>query len=236
MPQPKAAVSLNFRCAFSLIKILSIKHSMSRVQLLFIALVLLPFRAFAGVDCDKLNEVGENIANVIPDFDSGRDIVGNGRLQFYSAPDVSCKMVGWFVLPGDTLFAKFVYKGFTKVSFIAMKKSDREITAWVVSSRLRENGEGIVPGHSPDVEEVSRQLKDGESAISQRKFESAIEICRGGLDAIGDAYWSKDIEDDTDLKLMAAGLLRKDGKLENAASMYCGILATRLHLYIKKKG
>ncbi|MDC8756410.1 hypothetical protein [Janthinobacterium fluminis] len=207
---------------------------MSIIKFLFAALVLLPFKAFAGVDCDKLDKAGDNIANVIPDYGSGRDIIGDGRLQFYSAPDVSCKMAGRFVLPGDTLFAKFDYKGFTKVSFIAMKKSDREITAWVVSSRLRENSEGIVPGHAPDVEEVSRQLQDGESAISQRKYESAIEICQGGLDAIGDAYWSKNIEDDTDLKLMAARLLRKDGKLENAASMYCGILVARLRLYNKR--
>lgn len=209
---------------------------MNRIQFLLFALVLLPISAFAGVDCDKLDKAGENIANVVPDFGSGRDIVGSGRLQFYSAPDLSCKMAGWFVLPGDTLFAKFVYKGFTKVSFIAMKKSDREVTAWVVSSRLLENGEGIVPGHSPDVEEVSKQLKDGESAIAQRNFESAIDVCLTGLDAIGDTYWSNNIEDDTDQKLMAARLLRKDGKLENAASMYCRVLATRLHIYRKKTG
>lgn len=207
---------------------------MRRETLLFITLLFLSLSAFAEVDCKKLDEAGENAENIIPDLGSGRDIVGKGRLQFYSAPDIRCKMDGWFVVPGDTLFAKFDYKEFTKISFIAMKKSDREITAWVISSRLQENGRGIVPGHAPDVEEVDSQLKNGKSAISQRKFDSAIEICQRGLDAIGDAYWSKDIEDDSDLKLTAAHNLRKEGKLENAAPMYCGILAMRLRLYNKK--
>jgi hypothetical protein len=117
---------------------------------LFMALMLLFSRAHAEVDCDKLDEAGEHVQNLIPDFGSGRAIVGKGRLQFYSAPDTSCKMEGWFVVPGDTLFAKFTYKSFTKVSFIAMKKTDREVTAWVISSRLRENGKGIVPGNTGD--------------------------------------------------------------------------------------
>lgn len=114
---------------------------------------MLSFSAAHGqVDCDKFDEAGEDAQNIVPDFGSGREIVGKGRLQFYSAPDVRCKMDGWFVVPGDTLFAKFTYKGFTKVSFIRMKKTDREVTAWVDSSRLRENGKGIVPGHADDDE------------------------------------------------------------------------------------
>jgi hypothetical protein len=59
-------------------------------------------------------------------------------------------MSGWFVLPGDILFAKFTYKGFTKVFFVRMKETDREVTAWVISSRLRENGKGIVLGRAGD--------------------------------------------------------------------------------------
>ena len=66
-------------------------------------------------------------------------------------------MDGWFVVPGDTLFAKYTYKGFTKVSFIRMKKTDREVTAWVIASRLRENGKGIVPGHADDDEDAPKK-------------------------------------------------------------------------------
>ncbi|MES2261151.1 MAG: hypothetical protein V4724_21760 [Pseudomonadota bacterium] len=202
-------------------------------RLLILALMLVCLRAF-GVNCDQLDQAGEGGANIVPDFGSGRDIVGAGRLQFYSAPHISCKMDGWFVVSGDTLFAKFTYAGFTKVSFIKMKKSDREITAWVISSRLRENEKGIVPGHSPDSEEIGVLLKDGKSAISQQKFGAAIGKCQNGLEGLGDAYWSNDIEDDTDVKLIAAGALRREGKLENSASMYCRVLANRLDLYNKK--
>jgi hypothetical protein len=121
------------------------------------ALMLLFSVAHAQVDCGKLDEAGENAQNIVLDFGSGRDIVGKGRLQFYSASSASCKMDGWFVVPGDTLFAKCTYKGFTKVSSIRMKKTDREVTAWVISSRLRENGKGIVPGHADDNEEMRKK-------------------------------------------------------------------------------
>jgi hypothetical protein len=130
---------------------------MKKHYFLAVTLMLLFSTAHAHIDCDKLDEAGEDAQNIVPDFGSGRDIVGQGRLQFYSAPDASCKMDGWFVVPGDTLFAKFTFKGFTKVSFIRMKKTDREVTAWVISSRLRENGKGIVPGHADDDEAVRKK-------------------------------------------------------------------------------
>ncbi|MBD8531079.1 MULTISPECIES: hypothetical protein [unclassified Massilia] len=119
---------------------------MNKNCVLFLALVLLSFGASAGVDCDKLNADGEDAANIVPDFGSGRDIVGTGRVQLYWAPDNGCKMNDQVLVSGDMLFAHFTYKGFTKVSFIAMKKGDRDVTGWVISSRLRENGKGIVPG------------------------------------------------------------------------------------------
>jgi hypothetical protein len=206
----------------------------NKKRLLLLIIMSVPLTVFAGVDCEKLNDAGEEFSNIVPDFGSGRDIVGKGRLQFYSAPHADCKMNGWFVVPGDILFAKFTFQAFTKVSFIQMKKGDREVTAWVFSSRLQENGKGIVPGNSPDSEEITILIRNGELAIAQRKFGSAIETCQSGLDAVGDAYWSKNIEDDSDMKLIAAGALRRDGKLENAAMMYCRVLAERLHLYNRK--
>lgn len=127
--------------------------------LLSVTLMSLFSMAYAQVDCEKLDEAGEDAQNIVPDFGSGRDIAGKAKLQFYSGPDASCKMDGWFVVSGDTLFAKFTYKGFTKVSFIRMKKTDREVTAWVISSRLRENGRGIVPRHTDDNEAVRKKSR-----------------------------------------------------------------------------
>lgn len=111
-----------------------------------IALITCPV-ALAQVDCDALANAAEISGKIIPDFDSGRDILERGRLQFYSAPDPRCKIDGLFVIPGDTLFAHIEHNGFTKVSFIAMRKTDRkDVIGWVSSVRLRENGKGIVPG------------------------------------------------------------------------------------------
>jgi hypothetical protein len=45
------------------------------------------------------------------------------------------------------LFAQLEYNGFTRVAFIAMKKSDQgDVIAWVPAPRLKKNGKGIVPG------------------------------------------------------------------------------------------
>lgn len=103
--------------------------------------------ARAAVDCGALDATAEREGTIVPDVGSGRDIVGRGRLQFHSAPDSACAIDGLFVVPGDTLFAQLEYGGFTRVAFIAMKKTDRQdVVAWVPSSRLRANGQGIVPG------------------------------------------------------------------------------------------
>lgn len=115
----------------------------------FLALATASFScaAFAEVDCGALDAHAESAATIVPDFGSGRDIVGRGRLQFYSAPDLQCKIDGLFVVPGDILFAQLEYNGFTRVAFIAMKKSDRgDVIAWVPAPRLKKNGKGIVPG------------------------------------------------------------------------------------------
>jgi hypothetical protein len=101
----------------------------------------------AEVNCTLLAQTAEQEGEIVPDTGSGRDISGKGRLQFYSAPEIQCKIDGLFVVPGDVLFAQMEHKGFTKVAFIGMRKTDKEdVIAWVPSKRLRKNGQGIVPG------------------------------------------------------------------------------------------
>ena len=198
------------------------------------ALTLASHPSFAGVDCPALDKSGEQAKAIVPDFGSGRDITGLGRVQFYSAPDGRCKMSGLFVVPGDTLFAKFEHGGYTKVAFIARKKSDVEVTAWVLSSRLKENGKGVVPGHAVDGAEIARFLKEGKAAIARRQFELAVLKCHDGLDQLGDAYWSMGIVDDTEQKLVSADAQQRDGKLDVAATAYCRTLEVRLGLFNRK--
>lgn len=115
------------------------------ITLVFVTFI--PLVATADVDCDSLGQRADQVAEIVPQMGSGRDIEGKARLPFYSAPDLRCKIRGLFVVPGDMLFAQLEYKGFTKVAFIAIRKTDKkDVVGWVVSSRLKENGEGIVPG------------------------------------------------------------------------------------------
>ena len=119
-----------------------------KILLIVVKLFVLfaPTMSFA-VDCVALDRTGVKAGEIIPDTGSGRDIVGKGRLQFYLGPDLRCKIPGLFVIRGDMIFDQVDYNGFSKVAFIALKKTDKkDVVAWVVSSRLTENGAGIVPG------------------------------------------------------------------------------------------
>ena len=103
--------------------------------------------ALAKADCQALDERAQTADAMVMETGSGRDIVGKGRVQFYSGPTLTCKMPGIFVIPGDLLFASYQSGAFTRVSFIALRKTDKkDVEGWVLTSRLRENGNGIVPG------------------------------------------------------------------------------------------
>jgi hypothetical protein len=83
-------------------------------------------------------------------------------------------------------------------------------------------------------QEVAGLLREGQNAIAKNRFDDAIAKCRAGLDKLGSAYVRNDILDDSGLKLVAADTLRREGKAENASSMYCGMLAARFEQFIGK--
>jgi hypothetical protein len=70
-------------------------------------------------------------------------------------------------------------------------------------------------------------LQDGEALLALGQFTKALDTCRSGLKVLGGDYSSPDLIDDTDLKLLAATLQEKDGKLDNAALVTCRILRER---------
>lgn len=103
--------------------------------------------AFARADCPALDAAADSAGTIVLDFGSGRDVVGRRRAQLYSAPDLACRIDGLFVFRGDVLFAQLEHNGFTRVAVTPTTRSDgRDVIAWVRTSRLRENGKGIVPG------------------------------------------------------------------------------------------
>lgn len=69
----------------------------------------------------------------------GNVVIGKGRLQFHSAPNVRCAMAGVFVVPGDALtsYAE-TDDGWTSVMYSGGKGDD--VQGWVRGSRLRETG------------------------------------------------------------------------------------------------
>lgn len=95
-------------------------------------------------ECKALSADGYQSGMGIPGHDAVREVTGTGRLQFYSAPDLECKMPGVFVIPKDRLIAYVEYKGYTAVLYIGGKDGG-EPMGWVLSSRLRETGTGISP-------------------------------------------------------------------------------------------
>ena len=94
--------------------------------------------------CKRLSDVGYQSGVQIPGYQAIRQVVGNGRLQFYSAPDRSCKMAGVFVVPNDKLIAYTEFNGYTSVLYVSDKNS-AEPQGWVLSPRLRATGTGISP-------------------------------------------------------------------------------------------
>jgi len=62
--------------------------------------------------------------------------LGEGRLQFYSAPDESCAIAGTFVVPGDHLDASRANGRYTLVVY-QHPKTAKVAAGWVESARLK---------------------------------------------------------------------------------------------------
>ncbi len=61
---------------------------------------------------------------------------GEGRLQFYSAPDPSCAIAGTFVVPGDRLEASRAHGRYTLVAYVHPKTA-KVAAGWVETARLK---------------------------------------------------------------------------------------------------
>lgn len=100
--------------------------------------------AAAAPNCAALDRDVKQLETTIPGCKAVHEVVGNGRLQFYSAPDQSCKLPGVFVIPGQTVIAYSEYKDYTSVMYINQKTND-SVVGWVSTARLKATGTGIAP-------------------------------------------------------------------------------------------
>ncbi|MCM2547241.1 hypothetical protein [Burkholderia glumae] len=101
----------------------------------------------AASQCEELNHRASQTAIRIPHSESEMTVIGNGRLQFYSAPDLSCKMSGVFILTGESVVADKSDHGFTSVAYQPSQKTD-PVRGWVRSDRLNRTSLGTAP-HQP---------------------------------------------------------------------------------------
>jgi hypothetical protein len=67
-------------------------------------------------------------------------VIGAGRLQFYSAPYMRCRMNGVFIVPGDQVISYAqTANGWSSVMY-SNPKTGNTLSGWVTSSRLKEVG------------------------------------------------------------------------------------------------
>ena len=103
-----------------------------------------PVALAAGIDCEAIDKSASERADVIQGYQSGRDVIGKGRAQFYSAPDHRCPMAGAFLVPRDGVNAYLEVDGFTFVLYFN-PRTEVDTEGWIETSRLRINGVGISP-------------------------------------------------------------------------------------------
>ena len=67
-------------------------------------------------------------------------VIGVGRLQFYSAPNLHCPMDGVFVIAKDELIAYAQTKdGWSSVMYVS-PRTGNDVSGWVRTERLKETG------------------------------------------------------------------------------------------------
>lgn len=66
-------------------------------------------------------------------------VFGTKKLNFYTSPDMQCKMQGIFVIRGDSLTIYKPYKDWLNVMYIG--KDGEDYTGWVSAKQVKVNGQ-----------------------------------------------------------------------------------------------
>jgi hypothetical protein len=110
----------------------------------FVSLVVSALLEASGPDCEAVNARANEAGIRIPGHSAIYEVVGHGRLQFYSGPSAACVVPGVFIVRKDRVIAYVEYGGYTFVLFTNSKEGG-EALGWVRTERLRATGEGISP-------------------------------------------------------------------------------------------
>jgi hypothetical protein len=125
----RVAATRSRRCFF--------RRKIVPARAILVALVLsVSGQAFA--DCKEPEIGSKNFPSLSPPL--SEVVIGSGRLQFYSAPNLNCSMPGVFVIPRDELIAYARSDdGWSSVMYSNHKTGDT-VLGWVKSSRLKATG------------------------------------------------------------------------------------------------
>jgi hypothetical protein len=106
------------------------------IQIAFALALVISSPAFA--DCKEPETGTRNVPLFSPPL--SEVVVGAGRLQFYSAPNLNCMMTGVFVIPKDELIAYAQSgDGWSSVMY-SNPRNGNGVSGWVRSSRLKATG------------------------------------------------------------------------------------------------
>jgi hypothetical protein len=117
--------------------VLVFRRKIVRARAILVA-VFLFVSSHAFADCKEPVIGTRYVPSLSPPL--GEVVIGSGRLQFYSAPNLNCIMPGVFVIPKDELIAYAESSdGWSSVMYSNPKSGD-SVSGWVKSSRLKTTG------------------------------------------------------------------------------------------------
>lgn len=114
-------------------------------------LVALPFFSSANDICQDLDSTATKKGISFDNTDNVFKVGGEGRLQFYSAPDKKCLEKGVFVIPGNSLYAYVEYHGYYSVMYLS--DDGDQVTGWVEKDRLIDMHKGIAPDYNQNAQQ-----------------------------------------------------------------------------------
>jgi hypothetical protein len=118
-------------------RLFSFRRKIVLAKTILVALIVsASTQAFA--DCKEPTIGTSNVPSLSPPL--GEVVIGLGRLQFYSAPNLNCMMPGVFVIPKDELIAYAQSNdGWSSVMY-SNPGNGNHVLGWVKSSRLKAMG------------------------------------------------------------------------------------------------
>ena len=111
---------------------------MFKVILIFLLSFFVQTSFAAELACTKLSKQVDSQDDYYRPPLEGK-VIGNQKLNFYTAPATKCKMNGVFVIKGDWLTVYRSYKDWLDVMYIA--KDGQDYIGWVPAKQVKINGQ-----------------------------------------------------------------------------------------------